>query len=55
MLIGFGISKPENVKEFIPYCDGVIVGSRIIKSFFDKDKLPDTLQIVSKLNEACRF
>jgi tryptophan synthase alpha chain len=27
LLIGFGISSPEDVKMFAPYCSGVIVGS----------------------------
>lgn len=31
MLVGFGISNAENVKSIIPYCDGVIVGSAVIK------------------------
>ncbi len=31
MMIGFGISNPENIKTFSPYCDGVIVGSAVIK------------------------
>jgi tryptophan synthase alpha chain len=53
MMIGFGISKPENIKNFAPYCDGVIVGSRIMKSLIDKDSLEDTLHIVSGLSEAC--
>ena len=29
--IGFGINKPEQVKEFKQYADGVIVGSAIVK------------------------
>lgn len=53
MLIGFGISKPEDVKNFFPFCDGVIVGSRIIKSLLDGDKLDDTLKIISDLSEVC--
>lgn len=31
MMIGFGISNAENIKSFSPYCDGVIVGSAVIK------------------------
>ncbi|RPI66987.1 MAG: tryptophan synthase subunit alpha, partial [Ignavibacteriales bacterium] len=27
MLVGFGISNPDDVKSLIPYCSGVIVGS----------------------------
>lgn len=53
MLIGFGISKPEDIANFSPYCDGVIVGSRIIKSLLDGDKLGDTLKIISGLSAAC--
>ncbi len=53
MLIGFGISKPEDVINFSPFCDGVIVGSRIMKSLLDGDKLDDTLKIISDLSDAC--
>ena len=53
MMIGFGISKPEDVKTCSPYCDGVIVGSRIMKSLLDKDKLDDTLAVISSLSNAC--
>ena len=53
MMIGFGISKPEDVINFSPYCDGVIVGSRIIKSLLDRDKPEDTFNIISGLSAAC--
>ena len=56
MQIGFGISSPENVKQFSPYCDGVIVGSVIIKSLESDDKdFTNTLQLIRKLKEACKF
>lgn len=32
MLVGFGISGPDDAEKFAPYCDGVIVGSAIIRS-----------------------
>ncbi len=38
MLVGFGISGPEDAKIFAPYCDGVIVGSAIIKSLIEDVK-----------------
>lgn len=53
MLIGFGISKPDDVKNFSPYCDGVIVGSRIIKSILNGDTFDDTLKIIHELSTAC--
>ena len=55
MMIGFGISKPEDIRNFSPYCDGVIVGSRITKSLLDNDGLDKTLEIVSKLSGACNY
>ncbi len=33
VLAGFGISTPEHVKEVSQYCDGVIVGSKIVELF----------------------
>jgi len=29
--VGFGISSPEQIKQIRPYCDGIIVGSAIVK------------------------
>lgn len=53
MLIGFGISTPESVKSFSPHCDGVIVGSRVMKSLLDNKDIPATLKIISELSAAC--
>jgi tryptophan synthase alpha chain len=52
MLIGFGVSKPENVKTFAPHSDGVIVGSAVIKSLMN-DNIPNTLKIITGLSNAC--
>ena len=30
-MVGFGISSPEQAKKMSSYCDGVIVGSAIVK------------------------
>jgi tryptophan synthase alpha subunit len=35
--IGFGISNGEDVKRLKDYCDGVIVGSAVIKLLNDKN------------------
>lgn len=55
MQIGFGISSPENVKQFSNYCDGVIVGSAIIKSL-EKDDIEysNTLNLIRQLKAACK-
>ena len=55
MLIGFGISGPEDIKKFHPYCDGVIVGSAIIKRLMENEKsgFKETLEFVSELSKMC--
>ncbi|WP_318508878.1 tryptophan synthase subunit alpha [Bacillus sp. T3] len=40
VLAGFGISTPEHVKEVSQYCDGVIVGSKIV-DLFAQNKLQE--------------
>lgn len=53
MLVGFGISNEEDVKRYLPYCDGVIVGSAIIKSLMNDDKgYSQTLNLVKRLKKA---
>lgn len=52
MLIGFGISTPHDVEKFSPYCDGVIVGSAVIKSLMN-DKFENTINLIRSLKEAC--
>jgi tryptophan synthase alpha chain len=57
MLIGFGISGPEDITQFSPYCDGVIVGSAVINCLLSA-KYPnfqETYNFVSSLGNACRF
>lgn len=53
MLIGFGVSKSEDIKTFSPYCDGVIVGSAVIKSLLNNDNYDNTLKFISQLSQAC--
>ncbi len=52
MLIGFGISKPEDIKNFSHYCDGVILGSKIIKSLLESN-INNTLKLIKELSNAC--
>lgn len=37
VLAGFGISTPNHVKSFSSFCDGVIVGSKIVDSLYQND------------------
>jgi tryptophan synthase alpha chain len=53
MLIGFGISNPDDVKTFSPYCSGVIVGSAVIKSLINQNK-ETTLRLIKDLKEALK-
>ncbi|MGM0522862.1 MAG: tryptophan synthase subunit alpha [Bacillota bacterium] len=38
VLAGFGVSSEEQVKSLSHHCDGVVVGSRIVKAFYDGEK-----------------
>jgi tryptophan synthase alpha chain len=56
LLIGFGISGPENIKELSPYCHGVIVGSAIIKQLINikpKNEYSEVFKFVKLLKNAC--
>lgn len=53
MLIGFGISKPDDIKLFSPYADGMIVGSAVIKELMKDDSgFSKTIELVTKLKAA---
>lgn len=45
---GFGISTPQQVREVSGICDGVIVGSAIVKKIKENIKRPHLAKIVSK-------
>lgn len=53
LLIGFGISSPEDAKILSPYCDGIIVGSAIIKSLMNRNgSYQPTIELVKTLKNA---
>jgi tryptophan synthase alpha chain len=56
MLIGFGIFGAADVRRFTPYCDGVIVGSAVIRALAEGSTPHDytlALQLISELSKAC--
>jgi len=59
MMIGFGISNAASVKKFSPYCDGVIVGSAVIKSIeadYNNQNMnwDETVKLIKELFEATK-
>lgn len=56
LLIGFGISSPEDAKFVSAYCSGVIVGSAIIKSLMnDSGNYENSLKLVKELKKALNY
>lgn len=54
MLIGFGISEPRDIRQLKPICDGVIVGSAVIKKLMNRAAgMRNALALVSSLRRAC--
>ena len=55
MQIGFGISSGDDVKRFSSFCDGVIVGSAVIKSLSNDDSnFTNTIKLIKELKSACK-
>lgn len=54
MLIGFGISNAVDIKTFAPYCDGVIVGSAVIKKINEAKNISEIGDFVKTLSAACK-
>jgi tryptophan synthase alpha chain len=49
VMAGFGISNEDQVKELASYCDGVIVGSKIVE-LFEKDDIPSMKNLITVLH-----
>lgn len=55
MQIGFGISTAEDVKKFSPFCDGVIIGSAIVRTLSNDDKnFTKTIELVKEFKRAAK-
>ncbi len=55
MLAGFGISSPENILQIKDYCDGVIVGSAVIKKLIDGESYDVIAAFISELKNRCKI
>lgn len=53
-MVGFGISSPEQAKTMSGYCDGVIVGSAVVKlvAQYGKDSAEKVGEFTKSLKEA---
>lgn len=48
--VGFGVSTSEDVKRFSKICDGVIVGSKLVKTFYETNYNIDSMtSLIKKL------
>jgi tryptophan synthase alpha chain len=50
VLAGFGISKEAQIREITAYCDGVIVGSKIV-DLFEKNNLLEMEKLMNVFNQ----
>ncbi|MCJ7547475.1 MAG: tryptophan synthase subunit alpha [Deltaproteobacteria bacterium] len=48
LAIGFGISTPQQVAEFAPYADGIVVGSAVVKMIAENSNRADLVAVVSQ-------
>lgn len=56
MLVGFGIANPESIIAVSPFCDGVIVGSAVIKKINNcNNNYGEVFSFVNGLKSACMF
>ncbi len=57
MMIGFGISTSEDVELVKPYCDGIIIGSALIKLIeANKDNYMEPVRnYIEKIKKACEI
>lgn len=53
MMLGFGISSPENIKEYRDFTDGFIVGSAVVKTLDDDIDYSKTVSLINSLSKAC--
>ena len=47
LVVGFGISKPQQAKEIAPYADGIVIGSAFVRLIEENRESVDMIHIVS--------
>lgn len=52
--LGFGISSAAMAQQFRPYCDGIIIGSAIIKKIAEASSKEEAVSEVSKFVQQCQ-
>lgn len=52
MLVGFGVSTPDDILQIKNYCDGCIVGSALLTKIINNENISD---YISSMNEVCNF
>lgn len=53
MQVGFGISSAKSIEQAAPFCDGVIVGSAILRKLSEKNGLREAENLLKELRNAC--
>lgn len=51
LALGFGLSNQQQIEEIKDYCDGIIIGSKILSMLFEKDSFENNLKRIE--NFAC--
>jgi tryptophan synthase alpha chain len=54
VLVGFGISKPEHVREVCAYADGAVVGSALVNLIAERHASPDFLRRLGNMVEGLK-
>ena len=51
LCVGFGVNTPANVRELRPYCDGVIVGTALVRKLEAADRESAKANVVATVKE----
>jgi tryptophan synthase alpha chain len=51
LCVGFGVSTPANVRELRPHCDGVIVGTALVRKLETTDRAAAMANVVATVRE----